>query len=72
MATYSENEQRILDQVSGQFDDQLRATLKQNYQLRQALSAIANGEFPNASTLAVNGDWRGMYEALQALAREAL
>lgn len=40
--------------------------------LRGALEAVEGGSFPGASTLAIAGDWKGMYEALQTVARNAL
>lgn len=40
--------------------------------LRGALEAIEGGSFPGASTFAVAGDWKGMYDALQKLARDTL
>lgn len=41
-------------------------------QLSEALEQIATGSFPGASTLAVNGDWRGMVYEFQTIARHAL
>lgn len=40
--------------------------------MMQALRDIAGGCFPEASTLAVGGDWQAMYIALQNLALNAL
>lgn len=38
----------------------------------KALQAIAGGHFPGASTLAIAGDWRAMYQQLQLIAKTAL
>jgi len=40
--------------------------------LREALEKIEGGSFPGASTLAINGDWKGIVDQLQSIARTAL
>ena len=40
--------------------------------LLAALEKIKGGSFPNASTLALSGDWKGYTEALQEIARAAI
>ncbi len=40
--------------------------------LRSALEAVASGSFPNASTLAVAGDWKAMFGEIQKIARAAI
>lgn len=40
--------------------------------LMDALEAIARGNFSGASTLAVTGDWHGIVDRLQEIARNAL
>jgi len=53
-------------------EKELGVSNSENKRLRVALEAIEGGSFPNASTLAIAGDWKAMYEALQTLARNAL
>lgn len=40
--------------------------------LLEALDRISGGSFPNASTMAITGDWHGFAESLQMIARSAL
>lgn len=40
--------------------------------LEDALTRIAGGSFPGASTLAIAGDWHGFIDSLQDIARAAL
>lgn len=43
-----------------------------HHAMKEALEQIAGGSVPNASTLAINGDWHGLCESLQTVARSAL
>jgi hypothetical protein len=52
--------------------DAAPAGLRDRSDLMAALEAIAGGHIPDASTLAINGQWQEFGTRLQAIARAAL